>query len=334
MNHRWISLVGGLIAAALAAGCGSDSGAPGASQLTTTAEAPAITGQRDSDITPSTSASDTTRTDPSTTTTAESRAVPRPPLIVQGSNEDLVLNPYTYCWTTQRPDGLSETECGDGVWPDPLPSAGQFDAPIRFEFPLAGWTFAATMGPPDGQSGGQTPARLLEPGIWEIELAGPTGTSIVQLSGSGPEGDYHVVFEAELLIEGVEPPPVVDFTGPYGDVHPNDSLARLMLSINQLADDRNPSATVTVTNSSGARIEIVLGDHQDGPDPEGNGSVVLQSPEPDPELVSTFGPPPYVYDIELTIADATHHAQVTFPDDLNSKTASFDPSFQPPLPSR
>ena len=161
---------------------------------------------------------------------------------------------------------------------------------------------------------------------------GRAGPATVRLGGAAPGADAHVAFRVELLVDGVEPAPFADFAGPYGDM---DDVATTEFSLvaGRLAGDRRPSATVQVTAADGSVATVSLDPHQDG-DPEGDFSIGLHSTEAEARSALAAGPPPYRFELTLTIDGLAHVATFTFPDDLNQTTSSFQPTFDPPLPGR
>jgi hypothetical protein len=136
------------------------------------------------------------------TTELPSLAVPGPPddlstllpqLIVHGDDADLELRAVTFCWSDDEVAGA----CADGVRPNPLPDAGRFPASIAFTFPRDDWQFEARVGAPGGP-GGPAVVSMTESQDWTIDLPDRTGPSVVELFGEGPEGDYYVIFTADL----------------------------------------------------------------------------------------------------------------------------------------
>lgn len=243
--------------------------------------------------------------------------------------DELVLSPHTYCMSTAT-GGM----CADGIPPDPLPDAGTFDSPVRFSFPDPGWEFTASMTSSEGYSGGDTDVTPVDAGVWEIALAGRAGPAVVDLHGRGPDGDVAVRFALTLAVDGVEPEPVSDFAafhpGPNGEVRYNG----LSFMASYLGDDTEPQGVVRVEAADGSVADVELGEHQDGPDPEGNGSVSLHAYSPATAPLRDLGPLPYRITLEITIGGTAHRAELVYPDDLDPATTSFHPVFDPPLPSR
>lgn len=255
-----------------------------------------------------------------------------PSIFVEGSVGPVELTPHSWCWTRQI-QGTEEREsgCADGFPQEPYPFAGDFAEPLRFSFPIPGWEFTASMTAADNSSGGPAPVTQLSDGLYEIGIVGQPGPASVFLSGSGEGGSISIVFSIELQTAGPEPLPAVDFAGFYGVPVGTTGLA---LSIVYLAADNNPSALVRVTAANGATGMVALGDHQDGPDPEGNGVVSLHASQVEAQQLIDLGPAPYDFEIELEIDGTTHTARFSYPEDLDPETSSFHPDFSPPLPAR
>ena len=267
-----------------------------------------------------------------------------PPSVIVLGEVALNVSPFTYCWSEENTSG-----CADGALPDPLPNAGHFAGPVRFSFPLEDWTWNASMTSQEGASGGGTTVRPTdEPGVWEIEPAGSPGPAVVVLQGRGAQGEVNVAFAVDMTVVGPEPEPVADFAAFFGELDgrraadlTSEELAgaevnttHFGLTIVYLADDTAPAATVRVVAANGAEGSVKLGPHQDGEDPEGNGSIALQSSQAEAQDLLALGPPPFRFFLDVAIGGTTHSAEFVYPDDLNSETTSFQPAFEPALPAR
>ena len=98
-----------------------------------------------------------------------------PSIHVRSDGEELVLDPWSYCWT----EGTMSV-CADGVPPDPLPDVGSPDE-IEVAFDVPGWYFTAT-----AVATGQTCGRAQ---TVELEATGPTTH---RLRPVGAAGDYRI----------------------------------------------------------------------------------------------------------------------------------------------
>lgn len=121
-----------------------------------------------------------------------------PPVEILDVERPLTLMPFTYCWTVSLPNSNEqEGICADGAWPEPIPSAGAVDGPITVRFPVDGWRFVAFVGNKDGSVQDPVDIEDFGDGTFSIGAVGNPSGPIVQLSGTGPQGDVHVVFAVE-----------------------------------------------------------------------------------------------------------------------------------------
>ncbi|MFN0030377.1 MAG: hypothetical protein ACKV2O_24755 [Acidimicrobiales bacterium] len=253
-----------------------------------------------------------------------------PPITVHGLVGSLEVRAHTTCWRSLA------AYCADGFGSDPLPHLGAVDRPIRFDFPINGWTFQASMGPADASSGGPAALWPTGPQSWEIDLTGRAGPSVVQLSGRGPQGDVHMVFAVDLLVAGDEPAPQAELLTFYPDSDTAEGIRanKFGLTAMYLAVDVDPSATVAVIAANGARTQIVLRPGEEGGDPEGDHVIFLESTEADAQAALALGPGPYRFDVALTIAGRLHTATALYPRDMRDDTSGMRLDFNPPLPGR
>lgn len=266
----------------------------------------------------------------STPTPGTTEPIPPPVVTVEAADgEDLLLSAHTYCTSTST-GGM----CADGVPPEPLPDAGMFDRPIRFSFTESDWDFTASMSSSEDNSGGSTDVTPVGEGRWEIALAGRAGPGVVDLFGRGPDGDLAVRFALTLAVDGAEPDPITDFAAFYPGANEEVRYNDVSFIASYLGDDTAPAGTVRIEAADGSVVEVELGEHQDGPDPEGNGVVSLHAYAPATDPLADLGPLPYRITLEITLAGTVHRSELNYPDDLDPLTTSFHPVFDPPLPTR
>lgn len=98
-----------------------------------------------------------------------------PPIHVRNDGEELVLDPWAFCWS----EGMMSV-CADGFAPDPLPDVGS-PGEIEVAFDVPGWYFTAT-----AVATGQTCGRAQ---TVELEATGPTTH---RLRPIGAAGDYQI----------------------------------------------------------------------------------------------------------------------------------------------
>jgi hypothetical protein len=105
------------------------------------------------------------------------------PVVLRLAHRDLVLRPWTYCWSGPTDQfGLSTGVRADGT-PDKvadLPDAGRPDF-VRFWFGVSGWEFQATF----RQLGEKCPRQF-------TVYAASTGDHMFRLDPAGPAGRYQV----------------------------------------------------------------------------------------------------------------------------------------------
>ena len=94
-----------------------------------------------------------------------------PPIHVRSDGQELVLDPWAFCWT----EGTMSV-CADGLPPDPLPDVGSPDE-IEVAFDAPGWYFTAT-----AVATGQTCGRAQ---TVELEATGPTTHRLRPIGAAG-----------------------------------------------------------------------------------------------------------------------------------------------------
>ncbi len=279
---------------------------------------------------PSTTASSPYSTAPASPPTAPMSTIglPGPPDVsVRNGGTTLELEPWTYCY---------QAACADGFPPDPLPSVGSGDQ-LDVMFPLEGWTFDATF-----QRAGDPCARTQTIGLqrggptsFVLGPAGPAGTYTIELLGRG-DGDLIVSFEWTTTVEGPMPEPEA-YIGVLADNDGQVDSYGVELFLSNLATTPTSSAaTITVTAANGRSLTFDPrpGQPARGDCPVVEGTATWYGPDRRGLEATQLGPPPFIYDVVVTLDGVEHRAHAVWPDDeIPDEEPYVALDFEPALPA-
>ena len=237
----------------------------------------------------------------------------RPPdLVVTAGDAQLVLVPYTYCWTAG-----GRGVCADGAPPDPLPSLTlENGSDLLIDFPLR-WEIQATLLPESDRCEGVVVD--VDPIGAPVDTLGLAGMYLVEVFGRGDQGDAAWSFELITTEDRPGPPaymqaywfpggPELDRTAPLGAQLGN---------LTEKPDNASAVATVTASNGSShdfAMTAVIAEDCW-------GSAIGLEGPESFTISVLGLGPPPYEVVINVTLDDRGVVAQaITWPDDFPSNS--------------
>ncbi|MFN2418645.1 MAG: hypothetical protein ABR593_06925 [Candidatus Limnocylindria bacterium] len=245
-----------------------------------------------------------------------------PPVTVRAGDETFALEAWTYCFANG---------CADGSPPVNPPDLGA--APrIEVEFALRGWDFEAQFVPVGEVCPRRQTVELEQTGdhTYVLEPAGHADTYDVTLFGRG-DGDLFVTFRWTTQNDGPMPIPrgrlavLADHDGAVDSYGVELELADLA------ATPESAAAEVTVTAANGESVTFELVPAQgciaegtlywDGPDQAGLDAAGL-------------GPPPFTYDVVVTLDGVGYSARAAWPDDeIEGNEPSVLLDFTPALPS-
>jgi hypothetical protein len=225
--------------------------------------------------------------------------------------------------------------CADGFAPDPLPSVGADDI-LEVEFPLPGWEFEAEFQRADSPCGRRQYLDLERTGptSFRVKPAGPAGTYAVTLFGRG-DGDLVVSFEWTTTTDGPLPMPTARLAVLAEHDGAIDSYG-VELDITNMADSpATATATITVTAANGNSLTFDAVPHTSGPKcPAIEGSLSWDGPDDQGLAAATLGPPPFTYDVVVTLDGVEHRATAEWPaDQLPDNSPSVALEFTPALPA-
>jgi len=230
---------------------------------------------------------------------------------VTAGDEQLVLVPYTYCWTVGR--GV----CADGAPPDPLPSLTlESGSDLIVDFPLR-WKIQATL----FLEGDFCEGVVLEihPIGASVDPLGLAGQYLVEVFGRSEQGDAFWSFELITTEDRPGPPGymqafwfpserALEATAPFG-----------ALLGNLTEKPNNAAAVATVTASDGNSEDFTM--TTDITNGCWGSALSLQGPEDFTNGVLGLGPPPYEVVINVSIDDHDVVGQaITWPDDYPSNS--------------
>ena len=265
-----------------------------------------------------------TPTEAPTPTPTDEQDLPRriPDITIRTSEKVLKLEPWTWCWSNG---------CRDGFPPRDLASVGSVEQ-VEIEFPVSDWEFVATFTETGVDCARLHPADAVKIGetTWLLEPAGPLGSYDVEVGGDGPGGDAFVSFHWDTPRGG----PTAEPRAMLAVIAGHDQVTSYGVTLSVIWLARTPdraAARLTVTAENGEQLTFDLDKltrgcpaegrlHWNGPDKEGLAAVEL-------------GPPPFEYEVVLTLDGEVFVGTGSYPDDL---ILDFEPfvelEFTPPLP--
>ena len=261
----------------------------------------------------------------------------RPPAIyVRGGGTELVLRAWTACWSSGN-----VSSCADGRPPVNPPDAGS-PADLEVAFDAPGWRFHATAVPTGEVCGRSQSADLTPTGPTTHRLTpiGRAGDYTITLFGKSTEaatngGDVVTTFRWHTPKDGPNQAPGATMSlmaaRPGIRVAMGAEFAAHALGVSTNSIQVTASAVVTAANGASMTVEF-------GPTPGldcvADGSLSLRSAGDDGQAVAALGPPPYRYDVSLTLGGRTYRGAGTWPaDEIDECSPCTRLRWDPPLPS-
>lgn len=248
----------------------------------------------------------------------------RPPdLVVAAGDDQLVLSPFAYCWSS-----VGQSVCADGVPPDPLPSLTvDRGEDLTVEFPLE-WQLQVTL-----LAGGDYCESSftvdIDANSSPVEASGPAGTHRVEIFGQGEQGDGAWAFELTTTEDQPVPPQFVQVLWyPSGRaLDPGASFSAQVGNLTTKPED--VSAVATVTSSDGGSGEFELVGNVD--DNCWGSNVGFVGPDNLTAQVLELGPAPYDVMMTFSVDDQEIMSPAfTWPDDFPSNSnESFQKTVDP-----
>jgi hypothetical protein len=246
---------------------------------------------------------------------------PPPPFRLRYEDQELALQPYTWCYSNG---------CADGVADDP-PSVGS-PGEVRVFVPVRGWDLVATFVSADKPCGReQTVEPTREDGWFVLRPVGHAGRYNVDLFAQG-RGDMVSRFVWDTRTDGELATPhatlavIADHDG-----RPDSYGVELMLQ-NLAATPESASARVTVTAAGGRAVAFDA--TRSRQDCIADGSVYFDGPDAKGKAAAALGDFPFHYDVTVTLDGVAYHASADYPDDeIHGNEPSVALEFSPPLPA-
>jgi hypothetical protein len=249
-----------------------------------------------------------------------------PPVIVRGGGNELALRYISTCWMNF---------CADGAAPETAPDIGDAEE-IEVGFPLAGWTFQASVTSNDDGRVLDGPLEPVTVTKHRLRPIGPAGHYLVGLFGSGPlgpggRGDIFVAFEWHTPVDGVFPEPwsKVSIVSDAGGQLRNTAVEFYLTDLARTPD--SASVELTVTSSEGNSETLALGP----PRERGGGSEGdLYLENRNHEAAPLLGSPPFLVEATVTLDGGTYTGVGIWPDDVDPEDEPYvQLRFSPPLPA-
>lgn len=243
-----------------------------------------------------------------------------PPFTLRYDEQELVLNPHTWCYASGCVDGISE---------DP-PSVGSPES-VLVHVPVERFELLATFQSANDPCGRYQQVEPAERSGWhELRPVGRAGEYVVQLFPHGT-GDMVADFTWQTPVDGPLPKPearlalIADHDG-----EPDSYGIELALS-NLAETPRRAGATIEVTAANGRSLSFDATRAKDGCHPEG--SVYFDGPDAQGKQAASLGDMPFHYEVTLQLDGATYHASADYPaDEIEGNEPSVALTFTPSLP--
>lgn len=264
-------------------------------------------------------------------------AVTRPPAIhVRGGGNELVLGPWTTCWSSG-----SVTGCADGRPPEVPPDIGSPpDLEVMFDAP--GWRFSATAVPTGQACGGRSQSMdLPATGATTHRLLpiGRAGDYTITLNGRSTEaainkGDVVTTFRWRTTRDGPNQAPSATMSlmasRPELRASAGAEFSAHALGVSTNAGTVKASAVVTTSTGGTLAVDFEPSTMDCVPD----GSLFLRSPNDDGKAIAALGPAPYRYAVTLTLNGTTYRGTGTWPQhEIHECSPCTRLHFDPPLPA-
>ena len=285
---------------------------------------------------PTTAPAPTTAPDPRIPIQSASPSRP-PAIVVRAGGTELALAAWTSCWSSGHMTG-----CADGRPPTNPPDIGSPpDVEVFFDAP--GWRFRATTAPSDDTCGGRQQSADLAPTGATTHRLLPIGTAgdyTITLRGSSTEaatnkGDVVTTFRWHTPRNGPTEPPSATMsllaTPAQARVSLGAELSVMALGVSTSTAEVSATAVITTAIGSAMTVEF---HPAPGLECVPDGSLYLKSDGEDGRRLVTLGPPPYRYDVTLTIAGKTYRGAGTWPaDEIHDCRPCTPLRWDPPLPA-
>ena len=261
----------------------------------------------------------------------------RPPaIIVRGGGNELVLGPWTACWSSG-----SVTGCADGRPPEISPDIGS-PPEIEVAFDSPGWRFSATAVPTGKACGGRSQSMdLPATGATTHRLVpiGKAGDYTITLNGRSTDaatnkGDVVTTFRWRTTRDGPNQAPSATMslmaTPPDVRASMGAELSARALGVSTNAGTVKASAVVTTSTGATLAVDFEPSNTECVPD----GSLFLRSPNDDGKAIAALGPAPYRYAVTLTLNGTIYRGTGTWPqDEIHDCSPCTRLRFEPPLPA-
>lgn len=260
----------------------------------------------------------------------------RPPGIhIRGGGNELVLDPWTACWSSG-----SVTGCADGRPPEVPPDIGSPpDLEVMFDAP--GWRFSATA-VPTGQACGRSQSMDLPATGATTHRLVPIGKAddyTITLNGRSTDaatnkGDVVTTFRWRTTRDGPNQAPSATMslmaTSPDVRASMGAELSARALGVSTNAGTVKASAVVTTSTGGTLAVDFAPSNLDCVPD----GSLFLRSPNDDGKAIAALGPAPYRYAVTLTLNGAIYRGTGTWPQDESHDCSPCTRlRWEPPLPA-
>ena len=274
---------------------------------------------------------------PAPPATLAASAVTRPPAIhVRGGGKELVLSPWTACWSSGAATG-----CADGRPPEVPPDIGS-PPDIEVGFDAPGWRFSATTVPTGQACGGRSQSMDLPatgPTTHRLLPIGRAGDYTITLNGRSTEaapnkGDVVTTFRWRTTKDGPNEPPSATMSlmasTPALRASMGAELSARALGVSTNAGTVEASAVVTTSTGGTLAVAFERSNVECVPD----GSLFLRSPNDDGKAIAGLGPAPYRYAVTLTLDGRTYRGTGTWPqDEIHECSPCTRLRWDPPLPA-
>ena len=258
------------------------------------------------------------------------------PVVLRLFDRDVELRPWTYCWDgPPNREGTARGLCADGfAQMSDLEGVGS-PTSVNFWFGVEDWHFQATFTElgVDCPRQNTVPATRTSDQTFRLDPAGPAGRYRVDLFGRGRQGSVSASFLWTTPTDGPTDQPAADIALVSGD---GDQLYAYPpeVSVQDLAfqpQEADVEITATAANGRSITLDAKLEDHGEC---YAEGSLFFQGEQDPAHQAALLGPPPFTYEVLLTLDGEQYVGTAVWPrDEKKNEAPNTTLTFDPPLPA-
>ena len=257
------------------------------------------------------------------------------PVVLRLSVRDVELKPWSYCWDgPPNREGIAQAICADGwAQTSDLDGVGS-PTSVDFWFGVEDWDFQATFTELGVDCPRQNTVQAIRTGdqTFRLDPAGPPGRYRVDLFGRGRQGSVSTSFLWTTPTDGPTEQAAAYIALVSGD---GDQLYayQLEVGVQDLAfQPQEADVEVTATAANGRSMTLAA-ELEDPGECYAEGSLFFRGEQNPARQVAQLGPPPFSYEVLLTLDGKQYVGTAVWPrDEKKYQAPNTTLTFDPPLP--